>query len=74
MKALLVITLFALLLGIQKNVQKSRHDILREAKQLRSDIVKLKQDISKLDIMQGSTAEFIARVDKIAAESERKRK
>jgi len=73
MKPLLILALFALLLGIQKNVQKTRHDILREAKKLDRDIVKLKQDISKLDIMQGSTAEFIARVDKIAQESEAKR-
>jgi hypothetical protein len=55
-------------------VQKSRHDILLEAKKLESDIVKLKADIQASDIMQGSTAEFIARVDKIAKESERKRK
>jgi len=74
MKPLLIIILFVYLLTINENVQKSRHDILREAKKLESDIVKLKQDIQGLDIMQGSTAEFIARVDRLAEQSERRRK
>jgi len=71
MKTLLIIALLLLLLA---KLPEPKPSLVSQAKQLDRDIVKLKRDISKLDIMQGSTAEFIARVDKIAQESERKRK
>ncbi len=71
MKALLILALFLLLLA---KLPEPKPSIISQAKKLESDIVKLKRDIQASDIMQGSTAEFVARVDKIAAESERRRR
>ena len=70
MKALLIIALLALLFS---NPTKPKPNVFAEAKQLDRDIVKLKRDIQASDIMQGSTADFIARVDKMAKESETRR-
>jgi len=70
MKALLILALLLLLLA---KLPEPKRDLFAEGRQLQSDITKLKQDIQASDIMQGSTADFIARVDKMAKESETRR-
>jgi len=71
MKPLLILALLFLLLA---KLPEPKPNLFAEAKKLDADIARLKRDIQASDIMQGSTAEFIARVDKIAQESERRRK
>jgi len=65
--------IFIILLLLLAKLPERKSNLFAEAKKLDADIVKLKRDIQASDIMQGSTAEFIARVDKLAAESEARR-
>ena len=67
------LVILAIILLLLAKLPEPRRDLIAEGRRLDRDIVKLTSDIKRLDIMQGSTAEFIAAVDRLAEQSERGR-